>query len=154
MYDEASGNKNFGYTSMTYSEKPTAILACDFAALIGPEPFKRWGVPALEFESGIVGERALFHWDGPDAIKHRDDLINIKNLHTFSYVPNWHQSHCEFLELYRNCQDRGKGIYFIGKPDEIKKAHEILRPEYTIYNTQIPDEAAFYELDDWLRRHV
>ncbi|MGN0492099.1 MAG: hypothetical protein ACI4F7_00485 [Acutalibacteraceae bacterium] len=155
MFEETSGCREYGYTCGPYSEeKPTATLACDFSALIGKEAFARWGVPALEFESGVVGERSVYHWDGPDAIKHCDALCQIKNLHTFAYVPTPGTYHTEFIDLYKKCQERGKGICFAGTPDEIKIAHKELKPEYTVYTAFVSDEKEFYELEKWLKDHT
>ncbi len=157
MWDEfklQSKSDEYGYFYDMYSEKPTISLACDFSALIGSDMFKRWGVPALEYESSIVGDRTIYHWDGPAALKHKDDLISIKNIHTFRYVPSPNSSHSEFLDLYRECQDRGKSIAFGGNIDEIKAAHKVLKPNMTQYSTWVSSVEEFEELSDWLIKNT
>lgn len=144
----------YGYFYGVYSEKPTISLACDFSALIGPDMFKRWGVAALEYESSVIGDRTIYHWDGPAALKHKDDLISIKNLHTFSYVPSPYTYHHQFLELYKECQDRGKGICYGGTIEEIKAAHKILKPNMTIYSTAVESVDEFNKLSEWFKKNT
>jgi len=154
LFVTESGCDQTGYFFDLFSEKPTSILACDFSALIGVEMFNRWARPALEFESGLVGDRSIYHWDGPDAIKHKDELLSIKNLHTFSYVPGPNTYHHQFLELYLYCQERGKGIIYTAGPDEIKAAHSVLNPTLTCYRTWVNSIAEFEELEKWFRSHT
>ena len=154
MFKEASGCDSYGYFFDQYSSKPTTSLACDFCALIGPEMFKEFALPTLIYESELVGDRTIYHWDGPDAIKHKDYLISIPNLHTFRYVPSPGSCHAEFIELYRYCQDKGKSIGYTGTPDEIKMAHKVLDPEKTCYHAIVRDEAEFRELEKWLKQHM
>ena len=140
----------YGFYVWFYSEKPTASLSCDFSALISREMFRRWGMPALEYESSLVGSRSVYHWDGPNALKHMDDLISLKNLHTFSYVPTPGTYHHEFLDIYAQCQRGGKCIAYTGSPDEIKAAHKVLNPSMTCYLANVNSREEFEELENWL----
>jgi len=88
------------------------------------------------------------------ALKHKDDLISIKTLHTFSYVPSPYTYHHQFLELYRECQNRGKGICYGGTIDEIKAAHKILKPNMTIYSTAVKSVDEFNELSEWFIKNT
>lgn len=153
-FAKASKSEEYGYYFDYFSEKPTTTLACDFAALISREMFDAFAVPTLTYESEVIGERCVYHWDGPDALKHKDSLMKIKNLHTFSYVPNHYENHTQMLELYSLCQQQGKGIVFTGTAGEIKNAAKTLKPSLTIYQAQIRDEKEFSELDVWLKNHV
>lgn len=132
-----------GFGSSCYSMEGAATLQCDFSCMISPPMFRRWVLPALEEEAEIV-KHVVYHWDGPGALVHTDDLVACKGLHTLSYVPgDGHGNHLSFVEMFRSLQDRGKGIQFWGSPDEVKQAHKILRPEKTMYCTwaPTPDEA-------------
>lgn len=153
-FTEASKSEEYGYYFEYFSEKPITTLACDFAALIGREMFDEFAVPTLTYESEVIGERCVFHWDGPAALKHKDSLIKIENLHTFSYVPNHYETHTQMLELYSLCQQAGKGIVFTGSPEEIKNASKTLKPNQTIYHTSVKDEREFDELAAWLKAHT
>lgn len=151
---EWSKSEEYGYYFDYYSTEPTTVLACDFAALISRDMFDRFALPTLTYESEVIGERCVFHWDGPDALKHKDTLTSIKNLHTFSYVPNHFETHSKFLDIYADCQSRGKGIVFTGSVDEIKSAHKVLKPNLTIYQTAVKDEDEFEKLSHWFKANV
>ena len=154
MFQRESGVDEFGYFHDMYSEKPLTSLACDFSALIGSDMFKRWVVPALTYESETVGDRCVYHWDGPGALKHCDDLLTISNIHTFRYVPSPETYHTEFLDIYKKCQATGKGICFSGNTEEIKAAHRELDPALTVYCTGVRDADEFHELEKWFVRNT
>jgi hypothetical protein len=132
-----------GFGGDSYGMDGAATLQCDFSCMISPPMFRRWVLPALEEEASIVG-RVVYHWDGPGALIHTDDLVACKGLHTLSYVPGaGNPGHLAYVEMFRGLQDRGKGIQFWGTPDELKQAHMVLRPEKTLYGTwtSTPEEA-------------
>lgn len=128
-------------------------LQCDFSCLIGPEMFRRWVQPALIEETEIVG-RAIYHWDGPDAIKHMDDLMTIDGLHTFAYVPNPDKTHLDHLDLYKEVQARGKSVSIWGQVDLVKAAHKELRPDRTMYTTYASSQAEADEILEWFVRNT
>lgn len=148
---KAGQMKRFGYWFDAYSPEPTTSLACDFSALVGPEMFKRWIMPTLEYEASFV-DHVKFHWDGPAALRHFDDLMSIKKIHTISYVPNITVSHIEYLEMYQKIQALGKSVEFTGTPEEILLANRVLDPAKTLYTVkgQITPEA-FEELSNQLK---
>ena len=142
-----------GFCANAYSPEGTAVLQCDFSCMIGPDMFRRWVLPALEEEAQIV-KHAVYHWDGPGALVHADDLIASEGLHTLSYVPgHGHGGHLDYLDLYQRVQKGGKGVEFCGSPDEIKQAHRVLRPEKTLYRTMASSRTEAEDLLAWLTQN-
>ena len=156
LFVNESGCDNYGYGFYIwmYSEKPTTNISCDFSALIGKKMFRRWVMPALEYESGLVGDRSVYHWDGPGALKHMEDLASIKNIHTLSYVPSPFTRHHQFLDIYQECQRKGKCVTFGGSPDEIMSAHKLLKPSMTCYLAEVNNREEFYALEKWLKNNI
>ena len=151
---DAGRMRERGFCANAYSPEGTAVLQCDFCCMISPEMFRRWVLPALEEEAGLV-KNAIYHWDGPGALVHADDLIASEGLHTLSYVPGHGAGgHLEHLELFQRVQAGGKGVEFCGSPDEVKQAHRDLRPEKTLYRTMAPTREEAEELLDWLVRNT
>jgi len=143
-----------GFCANAYAPDGSAVLQCDFSCMISPEMFRRWVLPALEEEARLV-KHAVYHWDGPGALVHADDLIASEGLHTLSYVPGHGRGgHLDYLDLYQRVQKGGKAVEFCGSPDEIKKAHPVLRPEKTLYRTMAPSRAEAEGLLDWLAKHT
>ena len=116
--------------------------------------FRRWVLPALEEEASIV-KRVVYHWDGPDALVHTDDLLASKGLHTMAYVPgSGHGGHSEYVDLFKRVQAGGKAVSVGGSPDEIKAMHRELRPEKTCYHTSVANLTEAKELLDWFVKNT
>lgn len=79
---------NPGYACWTpyFSEVPTYILQCDFAAMIGPETFKQLVLPELS-ASAKRQKNVFFHLDGPDMVRHLDHILSIPDLRGIQWVP-------------------------------------------------------------------
>ncbi len=139
---EAGRIAQVGYGAFT-------TLQCDFCCMMSPPMFRRWVLPALEEEAEIVGN-VVYHWDGPGALVHTDDLVASKGLHTLSYVPGTgHGSHADYIDLFQRVQAGGKAVQIWGSQDECKVIHRELRPEKTQYHTYAGSQAEGEALLDW-----
>ena len=148
-----------GYCQGIYSHDGAACLQCDFAIMIGPKHFNRWVVPALEEESEIV-RHAVYHWDGVDALRHFDAVMDCKGLQVISFVPGAGAgpretgSHIEFLEIFKKMQKRGKAVAVGGTPDEIKIMHRELDPAKTIYGTSVETQDDADQFLEWMEKNT
>ena len=138
-----------GYCHAFYSMEGAAVLQCDFSCMISPSMFRRWVLPALEEEAMIV-KHALYHWDGPGALVHTDDLLASTGLHALSYVPGaGYGGHSDYLELFKRVQAGGKAVQVSGNPEAIKHMHRELRPEKVFYCTSVGSQGEAEKLLDW-----
>ncbi len=143
-----------GYWFGTYGAKGTAILQCDFGAVIGPDMFKRWVLPALEEEAEYV-DRVLYHWDGPETLRHKAALTESPKIHTLAYVPLPSEGgHVNLLPMLRELQDLGKGVYVSGTPEELKRMHKVLDPTKTVYNTSAKTQDEAEALLEWFEKNT
>lgn len=143
-----------GYCQGFYSMAGAATLQCDYSCMIGPDMFRRWVLPALEEEAEIV-RHAVYHWDGPEAVIHTNDLVRSRGLHTLSYVPgDGRGRHIDYLDLYRRVQAGGKAVQVWGSPDELKAMHRELRPEKTLYCSWAGSQSDAETLLDWFVRNT
>jgi len=144
----------FGYCHAYYSMEGAAVLQCDFSCMVSPEMFRRWILPALEEEAQIV-RHALYHWDGPGALVHTDDLLASIGLHAMSYVPGaGYGNHIDHLELLKRVQKGGKAVQVWGSPEEIKSMHRELQPEKVFYCTNVRSQAEAEELLTWFVKNT
>lgn len=141
-----------GYYHALYARDGAALLQCDFSYLISPAMFRRWGLPALEEEAALV-RHAYYHWDGPGALRHFDALMS-SPLCVFGYVPQPHEHHSDYTELYKRVQARGKAVAVWGEPEEMKRIHRELRPEKTTYATWVNTPAEADALLEWFVRNT
>jgi len=143
-----------GYFQCMYSMEGAAMLQCDFSAMISPAMFRKWVLPALEEEAGIV-KHVFYHWDGPSALVHEKDIIASKGLFLLSYVPGeGHGNHIRHLDLLKRLQAQGKAVHAGGSIDDIKAMHKDLRPEKVMYETWAPTQDDAQELLDWLVKNT
>ena len=151
---EAGQMKETGYYHAIYGREGAAVLQCDFSCMISPEMFRRWVLPALEEEAKIV-DHAFYHWDGPDALVHTEDLLASKGLFVFGYVPGaGNGSHYDHLELLQKVQKGGKAVQARGTVEEIKAMHKKLDPTKVIYETHVGSKSEAEKLLDWFETNT
>ena len=151
---EAGRMDELGYCHCVYSMAGAATLQCDFCCMIGPEMFRRWVLPALQEEAEIVGH-AVYHWDGPDAVVHLDDLLTIDGVHALGYVPGTgYGGHIDHLDLLHRVQAGGKAVQVSGTIDQIKFMHRVLRPDMVIYQTSAASADEAEQFLDWLVKNT
>jgi NAD(P)H-dependent FMN reductase len=122
--------------------------------MISPAMFRRWVLPALEEEAAIV-KQVVYHWDGPGALIHTNDLLASRGLHTLSYVPGAGRGdHFAHLDLLKRVQAGGKAVQANGSPDQIKKMHRELRPEKVFYSTSCRTQAEAEDLLEWFAENT
>jgi hypothetical protein len=133
---------------------PSTSLQCDFSCMISPAMFRRWVLPALEEEAEVLGH-VTYHWDGPGALVHADDLIASKGLGALDYVPGTGRGgHMDYLDLFKRVQAGGKGVSVWGSVDEVKQMHRELDPRRTIYHTWAPSPGDADALLEWFVRNT
>ena len=151
---EAARMDELGYTHLGYAPDGMAFLQCDFSCMISPAMFRRWVLPALEEEAEIV-KHNVYHWDGPGALVHTDDLIQSRGLKTLSFVPgDGNGSHVKWIDLLKRVQAGGKAVHVWGTPDEMKILHRELRPDKVMYVTSAQSQAEADELVEWFVKNT
>jgi len=87
------------------------VVQNDFSCMISTKMFEEF------FLQGTIEEcerldRAIFHLDGPDCIKHLDMLLEIKKLHAIQWVCGaGNEGFMRWLDVYKKIQAARKGIY-------------------------------------------
>ncbi len=132
----------------------TNTIQCDFAALIGPEQFRRWVRPALEEEAAFLG-RCVYHYDGPDALVHFEEVCSIPGIHCIQWVPGSGQKpFIEWMDLLKAFQARGKSVWVPCSVDSIKVFHRELDPAKVFYHCYAPSPQAGEEVLRWLVKNT
>ena len=141
-------NETFAFVFNYYAEKLTfAGQACttwpgivsrrlwhvpsnDFSCMISKEMFDDFFLAGIRGECQLAAA-SIYHLDGPGALRHLDSLLDIPELSAIQWVfgaGNGRAS--DWTEVYRRCQDAGKGIQIIGLGmDELDWLTTSLRPE-------------------------
>jgi hypothetical protein len=94
----------------TWAPGPHYQMSCDFSAVQSPELFREFSIPEVEAYLR-VNEYSVYHWDGPDAVKHLDALLELKSLKAIQWTPGDGQaptSSPRWLPNYKRIQAAGK----------------------------------------------
>ena len=94
----------------TWAPGPHYQMSCDFSAILSPEMFREFIVPELEGYLR-VNEYSVYHWDGPDAIKHLDAVLELEGLRAVQWTPGEGQpltSSPRWLPYLKRIQAAGK----------------------------------------------
>jgi hypothetical protein len=96
----------------TWAPGPHYQMSCDFSAVLSPALFDEFIVPELRTYLQ-VNEFAVYHWDGPDAVKYLDSLLAIDGIDAIQWTqgagsppasdPRW-------IPLYRKIQAAGRKL--------------------------------------------
>ncbi len=124
-------------------------LQCDFGALLSPKMFDEFVKPTLAREAAYL-DRALFHLDGPDMVKHTDSILDIEGIHAIQWRPTEYDGpdasyvYEKWIPLYRKIQAKKKGIVMLGvNPKEIEEILKYVSPKglYMQTNCETEDDA-------------
>jgi hypothetical protein len=103
--------------------------SCDFSIMVSPKMFARFFLPAICEEVAFL-DHAMYHLDGPGALRHLDLILDVPGLQAIQFVPT--ESDAAFLkwaEVYRKIQNAGKALQVSCTLAEIKDVMDLLRPQ-------------------------
>ena len=112
-----------------------AKVQCDFCAMISPEMFRTFAQPSLRKQCRKLNH-SLYHLDGPDAIKHVEALMEIKELNALQWTcgAGKPDGGCEcWYPIYDKVHDAGKGLWIMpydGGPEDWAEAVKRLVRRY------------------------
>jgi hypothetical protein len=155
VYDtlwEAAGMNRAGTVGWVpaYHWHKTNTIQCDFAALCGPEHFRRWILPALEEEAAFL-DACMYHFDGPECLVHLDDICAIPKLGAIQWTPGArNKAMMDWLDLLKEIQSKGQGLYIGCSVEELRIYHRELRPEKVFYQCGVGSEQQVEETLKWL----
>lgn len=112
-----------------------AKIQCDFSAMISPDHFYEFVVPALQMQTQGL-DHTLYHLDGPDAIRHVPAIMTLDRLDALQWTcgaaqpdgacPRWYG-------IYDQVAQAGKGLWiqlYDGGVDDWIRGAESLMERY------------------------
>ena len=128
----------------------TNTIQCDFAALIGPEHFRRFVLPALAEEAEFLGH-CVYHLDGPECLVHLDDLCSIEHLDCIQWTTGArNKPFIEWMDLLKEIQAKGTSLWIPCNTETIKEFHRELEHNKLFYVCSAPDRKTGEETLKWL----
>ncbi|NIA31508.1 MAG: hypothetical protein GWP06_16570 [Actinobacteria bacterium] len=150
--DKARIGSNSGM--QLYSRGKTDYIQADFICLLSPDMFRRFALPAIKEEAAFLSDTA-FHLDGPDALKHLDDLLAIEEIKVVQWVPGaGRKPNYEWTEIIERIQAAGKAAILYGTCEEIKSFHGRYKPELVVYHVNADSETEGAAFLEWLKNNT
>lgn len=118
-----------------YSAGRYLTLNSDFICMLSPDQVNEFVIPCLEEECSMV-DHAIFHLDGPEAIKHMKSIAAIDKIRCIQWTPGAGQegNGPYWLGFYQDVLSTGKGIYISCGTETAKLLHKELKSNKVIYN--------------------
>jgi 5-methyltetrahydrofolate--homocysteine methyltransferase len=108
LFDNARHGGGYTDFSGIWSPTPSYSLYSDFSALLSPALFSRFVAPEIRRSADRLSH-SIYHLDGPDQIRHLDQLLGIHNLDAIQWVPGAGSPGAEqWSDLYRTIRSAGK----------------------------------------------
>lgn len=86
-------------------------LQCDFSAMLSPEMFRAFAMPHLERQAAFY-DYALWHLDGPDEIRHLEDICSVPRLRAIQWVDTRRQGPKAYVDLFRKVLKLDRSVIF------------------------------------------
>ena len=133
-----------------YHPERTNTVQCDFAALIGPDHFRRWALPALVEEAAYLGH-CIMHYDGPEMLVHLDDVCAVDGIDCIQWQPGAAgKPFIEWMDLLERIQSMGVAVYVGCSVEQLPVYHRQLKPELVCYNCSAANEQEAQDTLKWL----
>ena len=133
----------------------TSQVQCDFAAMISPDMFKQFVVPALSRQCAWL-DNSLFHLDGPDCICHLPHLLEIEELDAVQWTPGSGQPGCldpMWYELYKSVLDAGKSVQIMGaEMEEARRIFKLFGTKGIYMSVKVGSEAEANEIMEYAEK--
>lgn len=132
-------------------------LQCDFSTMISSDLFAKYVKPALSREADFL-DKAIYHLDGPEEIKHLDHILDIPGIYGIEWVPigkkdpvtgqyYLDQADEQWYPLYKKIQGSGKNLILrLIRPQDIKKLLDNVSAKGLFITTSCSSEEEAREL--------
>lgn len=116
LYDKVHA-AGFGTTTWLpfYHEGPAYVPSCDFWCMLSPEMAEEMILPNLLVEMAPL-ERAIFHLDGPQALRHLDLLLDLPQLDAIQWVYGAGRGPAaRWIDVYQRILSAGKSVQLLAR---------------------------------------
>ena len=111
-----------------WSQRPMTDLQSDVSCLISKAMFDDYFLPFIVEQARRI-DRTIYHLDGPDAIRHLDSLLAVKEIDAIQWVQGAGAGRMtEWIDLLKRIQDGGKLVWAACDPDEVVPLARALDP--------------------------
>ncbi|WP_052881012.1 hypothetical protein [Kiritimatiella glycovorans] len=130
----------------------TAKVQCDFSAMISPDMYDEFVLPHIRRQCQRL-DYAVYHLDGPDAIRHLDSVLTIPELNALQWEPGAGQPRTSdpvwWDRIWKKVYASGKSAFLHGAPiEQVEPFVKEFGTEGTLILTATEDEDTAKRLMD------
>jgi hypothetical protein len=119
----------------------SSTVQCDFIAFLSPAMMEEFILPSIVAEARCL-DRAIYHLDGPDAVRHLDLLLAVPEIQAIQWVPGAGAlPMTRWIPLLKRIQAGRKSLWISVTPQEVPVLLDTLRPEGLMMSTSARNEA-------------
>ena len=125
-----------------WSSAGATTVSASFICMISSRMVRDFVMPHLAAETAFL-DHAVFHLDGPDAIRHLDVLFELPKIEAVQWVPGEkipRQPMTDWIPLLQRIQSAGRGLHLNVTPEEVEPLLTALRPEGLLLQTRCATE--------------
>ena len=118
-----------------WSSKRWYPIQCDFSAMLNPKWFQRFALPDIIAQAEHM-DYAIYHLDGPLALKYLDNLLNVPTITGIQWVPGNNtgiepSSNDRWMTVYKRVQAAGKSVVIdlFESPKALTHFYTVLDPK-------------------------
>lgn len=101
----------------------------DFSCMISSRDFERLFLPGIVRECRAMTHN-IYHLDGPQALRHLDLLLEVKEIQAIQWVAGAHRDHwARWIDVYRRIRKAGRSFVVTVAAGDLGRLFEALRPE-------------------------
>ena len=124
-----------------WSPGKTYPLQNDFSCMVSADMYEKFFLQDVYDAAGWL-DHAIYHLDGPGAVKHLDLLLDVPKLRAIQWTPGDGQPPMpSWIPMLQRIQNAGKGLFLYVSAEHIEELMKALRPQGVIYYTWATDEA-------------
>jgi len=117
------------WSTVWHPNKKWYMTSSDFSCMVNSDDFEEFVVPGLTKEHEFL-DAAIYHLDGPDALRHLDRILELPGLDGVQWVPGAGQHGAlHWIPVYKKIQDAGKIVLASCRADEVGALCAELNPE-------------------------
>jgi hypothetical protein len=145
----AGGQTGSAGTFGIWSPGKSYTMQSDFSCMVSEAMFDRYFTPWLDWQACHL-DHAIYHIDGPDAIRHIPALLAIDSIDAFNWIAGAGQGPMtRWTKLIRQIQEGGRAVQVGAAPGDVEQILKEVSPRGIFLSVRCTSEE---EADDLVRK--
>lgn len=128
-----------------WSDKRLRTNQCDLCVMISPQMFRDYVVDDLQSTYSYL-DRAIYHLDGEEQIRHLDMLLAMEKIKVIQWVPSERVNQPDYrdpmnwIDLFKRIQNAGKSVLIYTPPERVEALLRKIDPSKVILDIACSDK--------------